>query len=65
VGSRYLMDYMKHGPFSLCPEAQSRNRDANMRAKVAFQGLINRSRSVGSKRTAKASGLESERKWPC
>ena len=31
-----------------------RNRDANMRAKKAFQGLIDRSRSMGSKRTAKA-----------
>jgi len=31
-----------------------RNRDANMRARKAFQGLIDRSRSVGSKRTAKA-----------
>ena len=29
-----------------------RNRDANMRAKKAFQGLIDRSRSMGSKRTA-------------
>ena len=31
-----------------------RNRDANMRAKKAFQGLVDRSRSMGSKRTAKA-----------
>lgn len=31
-----------------------RNRDANMRAKKAFQGLIDRSRSMGSKRAAKA-----------
>jgi AcrR family transcriptional regulator len=31
-----------------------RSRDANKRAKEAFQGLIDRSRSVGSKRTAKA-----------
>jgi len=31
-----------------------RNRDANMRARKAFQGLIDRSRSMGSKRTAKA-----------
>src|SRR5258708_23931599 len=31
-----------------------RNRDANMRAKKAFQGLIDRSRAMGSKRTAKA-----------
>jgi AcrR family transcriptional regulator len=31
-----------------------RNRDANKRAKEAFQGLIDRSRSTGSKRTAKA-----------
>jgi AcrR family transcriptional regulator len=31
-----------------------RNRDANKRAKEAFQGLIDRSRSMGSKRTAKA-----------
>jgi AcrR family transcriptional regulator len=30
-----------------------RNRDANMRAKKAFQGLIDRSRAMGSKRTAK------------
>jgi AcrR family transcriptional regulator len=30
-----------------------RSRDANMRAKKAFQGLIDRSRSLGSKRTAK------------
>jgi hypothetical protein len=30
-----------------------RSRDANMRAKKAFQGLIDRSRSVGSKRTGK------------
>jgi AcrR family transcriptional regulator len=29
-----------------------RNRDANMRAKKAFQGLIDRSRFMGSKRTA-------------
>jgi AcrR family transcriptional regulator len=32
-----------------------RNRDANMRAKKAFQGLIDRSRPIGSKRAAKAS----------
>jgi AcrR family transcriptional regulator len=31
-----------------------RSRDANMRAKNAFRGLIDRSRAVGSKRTAKA-----------
>ena len=31
-----------------------RNRDANMRARKAFQGLIDRSRSMGSKRAAKA-----------
>jgi hypothetical protein len=31
-----------------------RNGDANMRARKAFQGLIGRSRSMGSKRTAKA-----------
>ena len=31
-----------------------RTRDANKRARDAFQGLIDRSRSVGSKRTAKA-----------
>jgi AcrR family transcriptional regulator len=31
-----------------------RNRDANMRARKAFQGLIDRSRAMGSKRTAKA-----------
>ena len=31
-----------------------RNGDANMRARKAFQGLIDRSRSMGSKRTAKA-----------
>ena len=31
-----------------------RNRDANMRANKAFQGLIDRSRSMGSKRTVKA-----------
>ena len=31
-----------------------RNRDANMRAKKAFQELIDRSRSMGSKRAAKA-----------
>jgi AcrR family transcriptional regulator len=31
-----------------------RTRDANKRARDAFQGLIERSRSVGSKRTAKA-----------
>jgi AcrR family transcriptional regulator len=31
-----------------------RNRDANMRARKAFQGLIDRSRSMGSKRTGKA-----------
>ena len=31
-----------------------RTRDANMRAKKAFQGLIDRSRSTSSKRTAKA-----------
>ena len=31
-----------------------RSRDANMRAKKAFQGLIDRSRSMSSKRTAKA-----------
>ena len=31
-----------------------RNRDANMRAKKAFQGLVERSRAMGSKRTAKA-----------
>jgi AcrR family transcriptional regulator len=31
-----------------------RNRDANRRAKEAFQGLIERSRSAGSKRTSKA-----------
>src|SRR5580692_2275358 len=31
-----------------------RNRDTNMRAKKAFQGLIDRSRSMGSKRAAKA-----------
>ena len=31
-----------------------RTRDANMRAKKAFQGLIDRSRSMGAKRTAKA-----------
>ena len=31
-----------------------RSRDANTRASKAFQGLIERSRSVGSKRTAKA-----------
>jgi hypothetical protein len=31
-----------------------RNRDANMRARKAFQGLIDRSRSMGSKRTVKA-----------
>ena len=30
-----------------------RNRDANMRARKAFQGLIDRSRAMGSKRTAK------------
>jgi hypothetical protein len=30
-----------------------RSRDANTRARKAFQGLIERSRSVGSKRTAK------------
>jgi len=31
-----------------------RDRDANKRAKQAFQGLIDRSRSMGAKRTAKA-----------
>jgi hypothetical protein len=31
-----------------------RSRDANTRARKAFQGLIDRSRSTGSKRTAKA-----------
>ena len=31
-----------------------RNRDANMRARKAFQGLIDRSRAMASKRTAKA-----------
>jgi AcrR family transcriptional regulator len=31
-----------------------RNRDANMRARKAFQGLIDRSRAMGSKRTAEA-----------
>jgi AcrR family transcriptional regulator len=31
-----------------------RNRDANMRARKAFQGLIERSRSMGHKRVAKA-----------
>jgi AcrR family transcriptional regulator len=31
-----------------------RNRDANKRAREAFQGLIDRSKSVDSKRTAKA-----------
>jgi AcrR family transcriptional regulator len=31
-----------------------RSRDANKRAREAFQGLIDRSRSTGSKRTAKA-----------
>jgi AcrR family transcriptional regulator len=31
-----------------------RSRDANMRARKAFQGLIDRSRAMGSKRTAKA-----------
>jgi AcrR family transcriptional regulator len=31
-----------------------RNRDANMRARKAFQGLIDRSRAMGFKRTAKA-----------
>jgi AcrR family transcriptional regulator len=30
-----------------------RSRDANIRARKAFQGLIDRSRSVGSKRTGK------------
>ncbi len=31
----------------------TRSRDANMRAKKAFQGLIERSRPIGSQRTAK------------
>jgi hypothetical protein len=31
-----------------------RTRDANKRARDAFRGLIDRSRAVGSKRTAKA-----------
>src|SRR6266481_1801041 len=43
-------------PCELSEEAVEfmRNRHANMRAKKAFQGLIDRSRTMGSKRTAKA-----------